>query len=151
MFYSKTTNGFYDPEINSSLPDDAVEISLEEWETLLNGQANGKLIKADSKGRPYLADPDPLNKDQTITYLSSAIQQSLNTGSTTWGYDNIVSGCSYANSTNAQYAADAAALIKWRDDTWEWANAKFENVAPGTTADEFMQDAPLQPPKPTVN
>lgn len=151
MFYSKTTNGFYDPAINDIIPDDAVEISLENWQDLIEGQSSGKIIKADDKGYPYLEDPPAPTKDQTVSILSSAIQQSLNTSATTWGYDNIVSGCSYANSTNAQYAADAAALIQWRDSVWEWANAAFETVAPGTTPNEFLHNMPPFPAKPVIN
>lgn len=64
MFYSKSTGGFYDPEINASIPDDAVEISREAHAALLMGQAEGKVIAHDSEGFPILqsqpsyAEPD---------------------------------------------------------------------------------------------
>lgn len=37
------------------------------------------------------------------------------------GYASVVSCASYANSSNAQWKADAAAIIAWRDALWEAA------------------------------
>lgn len=152
MYYSKSTNGFYSEEIHGeNIPSDSIEISEETWRSLVNGQSQGKTLSSDKKGNPILVDPPLPTKDQTIAALSKAIQSSLDTSATTWGYDSILSGCSYANSTNNQYAADATVLISWRDSVWEWANNKFKSVTPGTTPDEFMQDIPLQPTKPIVD
>lgn len=150
MYYAKSTNGFYDPAFNV-LPDDAVEITDELWQSLLDGQSQGKIISANASGMPYLEDKPAPTKDQTISNISVYIQQYLDNGAKAWGYDSIVSGCSYANSTNPQYAADANTLIGWRDSVWEWSNAKFETVAPGTTPEEFMLGIPTQPDKPVVN
>lgn len=51
MYYK---NGFY------SVPQDgAIELTNEEYETLIIGQSNGKLIVEDGRGRPMLADPPP--------------------------------------------------------------------------------------------
>jgi hypothetical protein len=58
MFYSKSTNGFYDPEIHGdNVPVDAVEITAEEHAALINGQSQGKRIIADANGFPVLTDP----------------------------------------------------------------------------------------------
>jgi len=57
LYFSKTTNGFYDTTINVSIPSDAVEISNSEHEALLQGQSDGKVISADASGRPALTDP----------------------------------------------------------------------------------------------
>lgn len=55
MFFSKKTGGFYDTEIHGNLmPEDALEITLEEWKTLLEEQAKGKNIIGDENGRPIL-------------------------------------------------------------------------------------------------
>jgi hypothetical protein len=60
MFYSATTGGFYDAEINKGgIPADAVEISPSRHAELLEGQANGLLILADKNGAPMLAPPPP--------------------------------------------------------------------------------------------
>ena len=58
MFYSATTGGFYTAEIHGdNIPSDAVEITAEEHQALIDGQSNGKRIVADLDGRPVLADP----------------------------------------------------------------------------------------------
>lgn len=64
MFYSKTTNSFYDKEIHGDkIPDDAVEITAEEHAALMQGQTQGKVITFDEDGRPMLAEPTPPNDD----------------------------------------------------------------------------------------
>lgn len=58
MFYSKTTGGFYDREIHGdNIPADAVEITVEQHQALIDGQSQGKRIVADEQGFPVLADP----------------------------------------------------------------------------------------------
>lgn len=58
MFYSKTTNGFYDAALHGrAMPADAVEISEATYNALLAGQATGQEIRADASGMPVLAEP----------------------------------------------------------------------------------------------
>lgn len=58
MFYSKSTGGFYDREINGeSIPDDAVEISDVDYSALIAEQSAGKIIRADQHGNPIAANP----------------------------------------------------------------------------------------------
>jgi hypothetical protein len=60
MFYSSQTNGFYSHSIHGeNIPADAVEITAEQHQALLDGQSQGKVIAADSKGFPVLQDPPP--------------------------------------------------------------------------------------------
>lgn len=57
MFYSQSTGGFYTAEINGAdIPWDAVIITLEKWDELLQGQADGKVITAGVDGRPILTN-----------------------------------------------------------------------------------------------
>ena len=61
MFFSASTGGFYTREIHGdNIPDDAVEITAEEHQALLEGQSQGKRIVADENGYPVLHDPPPL-------------------------------------------------------------------------------------------
>lgn len=55
-YYSKTTGGFYDSDIHKPemLPEDAKEITIEEYEALLQGQSEGKQIVAATNGSPKL-------------------------------------------------------------------------------------------------
>lgn len=58
MLYSKTTGGFYVPEIHgSAIPEDAVEISVEAHVELLAAQSAGKVIVSDKKGLPKAVAP----------------------------------------------------------------------------------------------
>lgn len=60
MFYSAQTGGFYDRAIHGDkIPADAVEITTEEWQALLDGQNQGKVIVAGKGGKPELRDPEP--------------------------------------------------------------------------------------------
>jgi hypothetical protein len=58
MFYSKSTNGFYDKAIHADkIPADAVEITAEYHAELMTGQSGGQVIAADNKGFPRLTPP----------------------------------------------------------------------------------------------
>ena len=55
-YFSKTTSGFYDDEIHQTMPNDAVQITQELYESLINGQATGKVIASDETGNPILIE-----------------------------------------------------------------------------------------------
>lgn len=60
MLYAKSTGGFYDTAIHGdNIPADAVEITTEQHQALIDGQAAGKVIAADANGFPVLQDPPP--------------------------------------------------------------------------------------------
>lgn len=60
-YYSASTNGFYSADVHGEdIPEDVVEISNEKWVSLLEGQADGKMISADKNNKPVLIDfPEP--------------------------------------------------------------------------------------------
>lgn len=61
-YFSPSTLGFY---IEDNKPDDAVKISEETWENLLDRAASeGKWITADEDGNPVLTDPPPLTQQE---------------------------------------------------------------------------------------
>lgn len=59
IYYSKTNQAFYDSNIHSRLPEDAVEISQEQHAALLAGQSSGQVIMPGKDGKPMLAEPAP--------------------------------------------------------------------------------------------
>ncbi|MBK5003279.1 phage tail protein [Pseudomonas sp. S31] len=60
VFYSPSMAGFYTDEINGdNYPSDAVEISEEEWRQLLEEASQGRIIVADSLGKPVAMDRPP--------------------------------------------------------------------------------------------
>ena len=64
IYYSKTNQAFYDDQIHSRLPEDAVEISHEQHAALLAGQSSGQVIMPGKDGKPVLADPAPSHLHQ---------------------------------------------------------------------------------------
>lgn len=52
MWWKKGDGGFYDVEIENG-----IELSDEEWQSLLDGQSKGKEIVEDEDGHPILRDP----------------------------------------------------------------------------------------------
>lgn len=57
-YYSASRKGFFAEEIHGDkLPDDAVEITQDEWKALLAAQATGKEIVAGPDGKPIASEP----------------------------------------------------------------------------------------------
>lgn len=65
MYYSATTNGFYTQRVNdNNIPEDAVELTAEEYYQLFEGQMLGKIINPDDDGNPVLVNrPEPTLED----------------------------------------------------------------------------------------
>lgn len=54
-FYSPSTRGFYVTEIHGdAIPSDAIEITAEYHQELMQGQCEGKQIQNDANGYPVL-------------------------------------------------------------------------------------------------
>lgn len=149
MLYSSSTNGFYDPEVNSFIPEDAVEISFEDWQSLMEAQSSGKVIQPDGKGYPAAVDRPAPSKEEKIAQYEAAAQANLDKVAQSWGYRDLVTAASYATSTNAQFKADAEALISWRDAYWISAY-KLESGKLPSTAEEFVSKLPAAPSQPTA-
>ena len=78
MYYAKSTGGFYVKEIHGKIiPNDAVEITDEEHQALLDGQSQGKAIVADADGRPMLQDPSPPTAKQIILSQIAALEATV--------------------------------------------------------------------------
>ena len=147
IYYSQTTNGFYDSSINSDIPNDCVEISVEKHQELLTDQSNGKIITSDKNGNPIAIDPPVPTREQTIVIYNRAVQNNFENVAKSWGYDSMISAVSYANSTNTQYKAEAEALILWRDSCWSMAYEVEAGKLP-SSVEAFMSLLPKAPTKP---
>lgn len=65
IFFNSKTNGFYHSLVHGDkIPVGSVEITSEQYQLLLEGQAAGKPIKGDDKGNPFNADPQPVSDEQ---------------------------------------------------------------------------------------
>lgn len=83
-FYSATTNGFYHISMKSiyensdnGWPEDAVPVSNELYQALLEGQSKNKMIKANNKGVPVLIDRPSPTQEQNISMAQSKRSQLL--------------------------------------------------------------------------
>lgn len=148
MFYSKSTGGFYSTEIHGdNIPSDAVEITNEQHQALIDGQSQGKMIQADANGRPALVDPPPPTTEQIIAQYTAGVQQHLDNFARTRGYDNILSACTYATSVNPKFAAEGQYAVEARDATWAKCYEILAAVEAGSrpipTLDELLAELPV--------
>ncbi|WP_338884834.1 tail fiber assembly protein [Xenorhabdus sp. TH1] len=109
IFWSATTNGFYPSDIQyDPLPDDLVEISVENWQLLLSGQGSGKIINSGNNGYPVLTEQPPPSGTEFIAmveqqknYLKSTTNSEIN-----WRQDTVDLGISTD--------IEKSALTEWR-------------------------------------
>lgn len=153
MFYSPSRCGFFDPvdrpihEKNSGWPADVVEITAEQHAALRAGEAAGKRIVADSKGRPVLADPLPPTPEAIAKALSAEVQSHLDAAAKSAGYDDIRSAVTYAEEPAVpRFQAEGRAFRAWRSLCWDRCYAIQQDVADGArpvpTAAELIAELP---------
>jgi len=87
---------------------------------------------------------------------TAALQQRLDNAAQGWGYDDIVSAASYIASGNPQFAAEARAMVDWRDATWTWGYATLAAIQAGNAAlpaslDALLAKAPAAPERPSAS
>ena len=148
MFHSASTNGFYTQEIHGdNIPADAVEITVEEHQALIEGQSLGKRIVADESGRPILQDPPPPTPEQIIAQYTAAVQKHLDDFARTRGYDGIMSAATYATSTVPKFKAEGQYCVEARDATWAKCYEVLAAVEAGSrpmpTLDELLAELPV--------
>lgn len=78
MFYSKSTKGFYTPEINGvDIPTDAVKITLDHHAALLKGNSLGQDIVPDANGYPVLTELTTPSKSQLALVKINKLEASV--------------------------------------------------------------------------
>lgn len=119
MFYSKSTEGFYDPKIHKNIPVDAVAITKEKYAELMLGQSQNQIITSDEQGQPILL-PVVLTLTQKCDSLEAAVKRNLDSVAKEYGYDNIFSAVTYAEETAVnKYRIEGLAFRRWRSKTWD--------------------------------
>ncbi len=103
-FYSPGTRGFYQSDIHSVIPDDAIEINADEYHRLLEGQQNRMEITLGADGSPVLTEP-------VIDYVAQTqqVKNSLRLtadAEISWRQDAVDAGIATARET--------AALAEWK-------------------------------------
>ena len=90
-----------------------------------------------------VAIPAPTPEEIAATIqkqLTDAVQTALDAFAQTRGYDGIMSACSYANSTDAQFKIEADYCITLRDETWRMGYAIVADVKSGLRPIPSMEE-----------
>ncbi len=98
----------YDSDITSAIPHTAVEISDEQYEMLIHGQENGKIISADSNGTPVLLEPQPPTLQELIAQAETkkSLLRTYADSEIAWRQDAVDVGIATDD--------EAAALAEWK-------------------------------------
>ena len=124
--------------VEMAVPDDIANRyrqMLAEWE------AQGNTIE------PYVPPPP------TLEDYERAIQALIDATAREKKYGDGKSCATYINSTNPQWAAEAAAFVAWRDAVWAYAFTELDKVQQELraqpTVEEFLLELPvMQWPEP---
>jgi hypothetical protein len=147
IFFSWATRGFYDTDIHSEIPQDAVEITNEHRWELINGQSAGRLIVVNSSGVPVLADPPQPTTEHVVAALTGAVQSHLDTVARSYGYDNAWTACTYADEPAVpRFQQEGASIRAWRSAVWAACHTVMDTVQAGhlpvPTAEELISGLP---------
>lgn len=151
MYFSAATRGFYDTVIHGdNIPVDSVEITADHHAELLAAQSQGANIQPDGNGYPEAVFPPPTREQieaAIIADLSGCVQRHLDDTAKQRNYDGILSLCTYATSTNAQFAAEGQTGVTWRDAVWAKCYQVLADCLAGTrntpTEAELIAELPV--------
>lgn len=76
----------------------------------------------------------------TRSAIVQAVQGHMDAVAGTRGYDSIMSACTYATSSVAQFAAEGQAAVYWRDSVWSYCYGVLGAVQAGTRAVPTIPD-----------
>ncbi len=121
MYYVPSTGGFRSAEIHGTdIPDDAIEISTEEYSALLEGLSGLKCIVLNEQGRPELQDQTPDNSPEGRARDIAARRYRAETAGI------IVNGMPLDTGRDSQALVTGAALQAVIDSTYtcQWKTAE---------------------------
>lgn len=103
----------------------------------------------------FSAPVAPVVPPPTVTQCSDALDNTIDLLAQAWGYKNMDRASGYATSSVPKFAAEAKALIDWRDEIWVWAPTYLAAVEAGTTPPPATIAAlvalmPAQPTRPVT-
>ena len=78
IFFSKSVGNFVDDTIWAKLPEDAVEVSYEDYRAFVEARNDGtKVVLGDESGKPYLADAPPPSPEELAANIRRIRDQKL--------------------------------------------------------------------------
>lgn len=92
--------------------------------------------------------PDEEIFNNKMLSFQSAVQTHLDNLAKSWGYDNIVSLCSYAGNSHPKYSAEGAAGLSWRSSVWDHCEKELAKIAAETriepeSIESFIAELPV--------
>ncbi len=131
--------GFYSTEIHGeSLPDNAAEITDEQWIEFIENPGQRKWVNGE------IVIVDPSTNPTTITDYENAIQNLVDNTARERQFRDGVTLASYIGSTIPRWAAEAMAFVAWRDNVWRYSYgelAKFQaGERPQPTVEKFLDE-----------
>lgn len=82
--------------------------------------------------------------------LTDAVQNWMDRRAQERGYDNIASACSYIQSTDAVFQAEAEVCVAWRDRVWRYCYNVLDQVMAGQrtipTAEDLLAELDAELP-----
>lgn len=141
LFYSKSTGGFYAPEIHGDkMPGDVVDVPDEQYQLLMAGQAKGGRIVGGPDGTPMLMPLTPTVEDVAAS-IAADVQLHLDSAAREAGYDDIRSAVSYADEPAVPaFQADGRAFREWRSLVWARCFALLGEVKAGSRPPMVARD-----------
>ncbi len=102
------------------------------------------------KTQPMFISASDVNNDPdgtpTVSQYTSAVQNVLDLKAREFGYDGILSDCSYVGSSVPKVAAEADAFKTWRYNTWSFCYQLLAQVEAGTLAAPSVAELLVQLP-----
>jgi hypothetical protein len=131
IYFSPSSYGFFDTDLFfiDDIPNDKIEVSLNDYNLFLQEQSVGKKLTVDSNG-VISAIVEELTQEQKLNQLIIAVQNHLDSAAQAEGYDNIFTA-SLRASFVGPYQAEGLIFAQWMDSCWETCytiKAEVENA-----------------------
>ena len=78
-------------------------------------------------------------KAEKIRAVETAVQGVLDAKAREYGYDNIVSACSYAGYENP-FQAEGQAMLSWRGSVWKYCYDQLAEIEAGNREEPALED-----------
>lgn len=139
IFYSDSTKGFYDSKRKVPIPDDAIELTEQEYRTLINNP-DGE-IAIGQNGRPEKR-PRPVTPQERNRNLDDAVKRHLEEQAQSEGFYSMLDAVSYADEpTDPSRQAKGLALRVWRSQCWLAYDSAIQSD-PVPNAQQFIAQLP---------
>lgn len=113
-----TDFGFYQYRMTSQPSHSVLDHRVEEDSPLLIDREGMEIYIQQWKLIPLTDEEKETQLKNKMMEFTKLIQFKLDSMASKMGYDNIVTACSYINSTQEKWRREAIGLSKWRDECW---------------------------------